>query len=104
MTKFFLHISRDEQRKRLQDRIDDPTKRWKYNPEDLDQRKLWDEYQSAYSDAISKCSTEYAPWHIIPADRKWYRNWAISQVIVDALEEMKPRYPQPKLPAKTKVI
>ncbi len=93
--KFFLHISRDEQRRRLQERIDDPTKNWKMNPKDLDERKLWDDYMRAYEDALTECSTEEAPWHVIPGDHKWMRNLAISQIVADTLEGMDLRFPKP---------
>jgi PPK2 family polyphosphate:nucleotide phosphotransferase len=93
--KFFLHISKDEQKKRLAERLRDPTKVWKASLGDLEERKLWDDYMGAYEDALSKCSTEYAPWHIIPADKKWFRNLAISEIIVEALEGLKMKYPKP---------
>jgi PPK2 family polyphosphate:nucleotide phosphotransferase len=92
--KFFLHISKDEQRERLEARLQDPTKNWKFNPGDLDERKLWDNYQAAYQDAIEKCSTEWAPWYVVPADRKWYRNWVLSDVIVRAMKKMDPKFPK----------
>ena len=100
--KFFLHISKDEQKKRLQDRLDDATKNWKFNIGDLAERKLWDNYQRAYEDALSKCSTDDAPWHIIPANRKWYRNYLIMRAIVETLEKMDPQYPPP--PGLDKVV
>jgi PPK2 family polyphosphate:nucleotide phosphotransferase len=92
--KFFLHISRDEQRARLQARIDDPTKRWKFQHGDLEERKLWDDYQRAYEDALSKTSTECAPWYVVPADQKWYRNYVVGSIVVDALEKLDLRYPE----------
>jgi len=91
--KFFLHISRQEQRKRLQARLDDPTKRWKFNRGDLEQRKLWDEYQEAYEDALTRCNTEHAPWYIVPADHKWIRNLIISRVLRETLERLDPQFP-----------
>jgi len=91
--KFFLHISKDEQRERLQERLDDRGKRWKFSLGDLDERKLWDDYQLAYEDALTKCNTVHAPWHIVPADRKWYRNLVVSQAIRDTLEWMDPQIP-----------
>ncbi len=91
--KFHLRISPEEQAIQLQERIDDPTKRWKFNPGDLEERKLWDKYMSAYEDAITATSTEFAPWHVIPGDKRWYRDMVISSVIVDALEAMKLEYP-----------
>jgi polyphosphate kinase 2 (PPK2 family) len=94
--KFFLHISKEEQARRLQSRLDDPSKRWKFNSGDLVERKLWDHYQLAYQEAISQTSTEHAPWYVIPSDRKWYRNWAIAQVIAETLDRMDPQYPEPE--------
>lgn len=102
--KFFLHISKEEQRKRLQARIDDPQKNWKMQPKDLDERKLWDDYMRAYEDALTECSTDDAPWHIIPADRKWFRNLAISQIVADTLGGLDLRYPKPTFdPSKFRV-
>ena len=91
--KFFLHISKDEQRERLQERIDDPKKRWKWNHGDLAERNLWNDYQKAYEDALSATSTEEAPWYVVPADRKWFRNLVVSQVLVDTLEGLDLAYP-----------
>jgi PPK2 family polyphosphate:nucleotide phosphotransferase len=93
--KFFLNISRDEQKKRLQERLDDPKKRWKFNPGDLKERALWDDYASAYQDAINETSTKWAPWYVIPADHNWYRNLAVASVIVQALESLHLQYPEP---------
>jgi PPK2 family polyphosphate:nucleotide phosphotransferase len=93
--KFYLHISREEQKKRLQDRLDRPDKRWKFNPGDLQERALWDEYMRAYEAVLSKTSTAWAPWYIVPANREWYRNLVISTVIVQTLEALSMRYPQP---------
>lgn len=93
--KFMLHISKKEQRKRLQARLDDPAKRWKFNAGDLEDRKLWDEFQAAYQTALERCSTKWAPWHVIPADRKWARNAAIARVVRETLERMNPEYPTP---------
>jgi len=95
IVKLFLHISADEQRQRLQERLDDPRKRWKFRRGDLDERKLWDDYQAAYRDALARTSTEHAPWYAIPADRNWYRDWAVLTVLVEALRELDPRYPEP---------
>jgi PPK2 family polyphosphate:nucleotide phosphotransferase len=91
--KFFLHISKEEQRERFQDRLDDPSKHWKFSIGDLPVRKKWDEYMQAYEAAITHCNTEYAPWHIVPANRKWYRNYVVTRAIVDALEAMPLEYP-----------
>jgi PPK2 family polyphosphate:nucleotide phosphotransferase len=92
--KFFLHISKDEQRKRLQKRLKDPAKRWKFKKGDLKERNLWNEYQRAYDDALSKTSTEWAPWHIVPANHKWYRDYVIGTIMVDALERLHLKYPK----------
>lgn len=92
--KFFLHISKDEQKLRLDKRRTDPEKHWKWNEGDLAERKLWDKYQAAYSDAIEKCSTDHAPWYLIPSDHKWFRNWAIGDILVRAIEQLKPKYPE----------
>jgi PPK2 family polyphosphate:nucleotide phosphotransferase len=94
VVKCFLHISAEEQRARLLARLDDPTKHWKYNPGDLEDRALWAEYMAAYADALERCSTDAAPWHIVPADRKWYRNWAITQLLIEALEALDLRWPE----------
>jgi PPK2 family polyphosphate:nucleotide phosphotransferase len=93
--KFYLNVSRDEQKKRLQERLDDPKKRWKFNPGDLKERALWDDYISAYQDAINETNTKWAPWYVIPANRNWYRNLAVASVIVQALEDLKLKYPEP---------
>ena len=92
--KFFLHISKDEQRARLQKRIDDPTKCWKFQHGDLDERKRWKDYQRAYEDALSKTSTGWAPWYIVPANQKWYRNYLVGSIVVDALERLHMKYPK----------
>ncbi|MBX3334566.1 MAG: polyphosphate kinase 2 family protein [Nitrospira sp.] len=91
--KFFLHISKDEQKERLQERIADPEKRWKWSSGDLEERKLWDDYQKAFEDVIAATSTACAPWYIVPANRKWYRNLVVADCIVDALEDMKLKTP-----------
>jgi PPK2 family polyphosphate:nucleotide phosphotransferase len=93
--KFMLHISKDEQRERLQARLDEPKSRWKFNPGDLEDRKLWDDYQAAYEVMLERCSTEDAPWHVIPADRKWVRNGAVAAIVRATLEAMDPAYPEP---------
>ena len=92
--KFYLHIDLDGQKERLQARLDDPTKRWKFRLGDLEERKLWPEYMKAFEDVLSKTSTEYAPWYIIPANRKWFRDLAISSVLVDTLEGLNMKYPE----------
>ncbi len=91
--KFFLHISKDEQKRRLQSRLDDPEKRWKFDSGDIKERMFWDEYQGAYEDVINNCSTAHAPWYVIPANKKWYRNLVVARTIADTLEAMDPRYP-----------
>jgi polyphosphate kinase 2 (PPK2 family) len=93
--KVMLHLSRDEQRERLLARLDDPTKHWKVNPADLDERGYWADYQAAYEAALSRCSTEVAPWHVLPADRKWYRDWALTHLLVEVLDGLDPQWPQP---------
>jgi PPK2 family polyphosphate:nucleotide phosphotransferase len=93
IVKFFLHVSREEQRTRLQERIDNPAKRWKFSRDDLGERKLWDEYATAFEDMLTKTSTTDAPWYVIPADRNWYRNLVVSQVLVDTLRGLELRYP-----------
>jgi PPK2 family polyphosphate:nucleotide phosphotransferase len=97
LLKFFLHISKDEQCERLQERIDDPTKRWKFQHGDLEERKLWSDYQRAYEEALSRCSTDWAPWYIVPANHKWYRNYVVGKVVVDELKKLKMKFPQPEL-------
>ena len=92
--KFYLHISKKEQKERLQARLDDPTKHWKFNPGDLKERALWDDYREAYQIALSRCSTPEAPWFVIPADRKWYRNAVISRIIRGTLEDLNLQYPK----------
>lgn len=91
--KFFLHISRAEQTRRLQARIDDPERNWKFSPGDLAERRHWDDYQRAYEDAINECSTPAVPWFIVPADRKWHRNLVISEIVRATLDRMNPRLP-----------
>jgi polyphosphate kinase 2 (PPK2 family) len=103
--KFMLHISKKEQAERLQERVDETDKRWKFDPRDLEERKLWDDYQTAYDIALNRCSTAWAPWHVIPADRKWARNAAIAGIVRETLEAMNPQYPKPDWdPKKIKVV
>ena len=101
VVKFFLVIDRDEQRQRLQDRYDDPTKRWKFKMGDLAERALWDNYTQAFDEALSRCSTAAAPWYVIPANRNWFRNLAVAEILGDVLEDLKPAYPpiDPAVPA-----
>jgi PPK2 family polyphosphate:nucleotide phosphotransferase len=94
--KFFLNISRDEQKERLQARLDEKEKNWKFNVGDLDERKHWDDYMNAFEDALEKTSTKWAPWYVVPSNRKWFRNWVISDTIVRALKEMNLKFPKPQ--------
>lgn len=93
VVKVMLHISKDEQRERLADRLDRPDKHWKYNPSDVDERALWDEYMDAYQVALERTSTPIAPWHVVPADRKWYARLAVQQLLLDALTDIDPQWP-----------
>jgi PPK2 family polyphosphate:nucleotide phosphotransferase len=97
VVKLCLHISYKEQRRRLIERLQDPDKQWKFNEHDIDERAYWDDYMGAYGLAITRCSTAWAPWYVIPADDKAYRNWAVTRILMETLEEMSPKYPQPKL-------
>lgn len=92
--KFFLHISKKEQKKRLEERLTDPYKKWKVSKSDFTERKYWDDYMEAYEDAISRCSTESAPWFIIPANHKWFRNLAVSRILVETLEDLDMHFPK----------
>jgi PPK2 family polyphosphate:nucleotide phosphotransferase len=94
VVKVFLHLSREEQRQRLLARLDDPNKHWKFNPRDVDERALWDDYQQAYAAALERCNRDAAPWYRVPADRKWYRNWAVASLLVEQLEDMKLTWPK----------
>jgi PPK2 family polyphosphate:nucleotide phosphotransferase len=93
IVKVMLHISYEEQRERLLQRLSDPTKHWKYNPEDVGERKYWPAYQEAYADALARCATAYAPWYILPADRKWYRDWAVATLLQETFAGLGLRYP-----------
>jgi PPK2 family polyphosphate:nucleotide phosphotransferase len=95
IVKFFLAIDRDEQRRRFEARIDDPTKRWKFSMGDLEERKYWDAYQAAFEDALSKTSTAWAPWYVVPANRKWVRDVAVATILADTLAALKTAYPEP---------
>jgi PPK2 family polyphosphate:nucleotide phosphotransferase len=95
VVKVFLHVSRDEQRKRLQERLDDPEKRWKFRAGDLDDRALWDDFTEAYEDALRETSTKHAPWYVVPADHNWSRNLAVAEILVAALERLDPKLPEP---------
>lgn len=94
--KVMLHISKDEQRERLQARLDDPAKAYKFNPSDLASRRRWDDYMEAYEDALAETSTDDAPWFVVPADRKWHRNLAVAQIVIDAIESLALSYPEPE--------
>lgn len=96
IVKCFLHISKDEQRKRLQERIDDPQKHWKFNPQDLEERKLWDKYQDAYEELLGRTGTAHAPWYVVPADSKTHRNLMISEILLATLRKLAPAYPPPQ--------
>ena len=95
--KFLLYISKDEQAKRFQDRLDDSSKNWKFSMADIKEREYWDDYIKAYDDTLRECSTDYAPWFVIPANHKWFRNLAVSQIIVDTLQDMKLKFPKPTI-------
>ena len=97
IVKLCLHISYEEQRRRLLARLHDPTKLWKFSEEDIRNRVYWDDYMAAYDLAIARCSTPYAPWYVIPANKKWFRNWAVARILSETLREMNPQYPKPKL-------
>jgi PPK2 family polyphosphate:nucleotide phosphotransferase len=95
LIKLLLYISKDEQAKRFRERLDNPEKNWKFSEGDLKEREFWEQYMEAYDDVLSKCSTDEAPWYVIPANHKWFRNFAVSQIIVDTLESMDLSYPKP---------
>lgn len=97
MIKLWLHISIEEQQARLLARLNRPDKRWKFSKHDVIERAYWDAYQAAYAIAVKRCSTATAPWYVVPANRKWYRNWAVSQVLIETIEEMNLKYPKPRL-------
>jgi len=98
--KFYLHISKEEQLERFKDRLDDPKKQWKISEADYKERPFWDDYVSAYEDALSRCSTEYAPWFVIPANHKWFRNLAVARIVVEHLETLNMKYPKPTVDLK----
>ena len=95
IVKFFLYISKEEQKERLLDRQQTPSKHWKFSPGDLKERERWDDYMAAFEDALTKCNTAYAPWYVIPANRKWYRNLVVSEILIHTLEKLDLRYPDP---------
>ena len=94
--KFYLHITKDEQARRLQARLDDPNKRWKFSKGDLKERLLWDDYMAAYTDALNRCSTPHAPWFVVPANHKWYRDIVIANILLETLQELDPQFPPPE--------
>lgn len=96
LLKFFLHISKAEQKERFQSRLDEPSKNWKFSLEDVEKRGYWDDYMAAYEEMVQQCSTPYAPWYVIPANQKWYRNLVITRIIVETLRDMNPQYPPPE--------
>jgi len=96
IVKFYLHIDKDEQRERLLERIDVPEKRWKFNPGDLEERKLWNDYMKAFETVLERTSTPWAPWYIVPANRNWYRNLVVADVLVETLRALKMKFPQPQ--------
>jgi PPK2 family polyphosphate:nucleotide phosphotransferase len=104
VVKFFLHISKEEQRERLQERYDNPRKRWKFSLADLDERLLWDDYITAYEDVLSRTSTRDAPWYVVPANKNWFRDLAIATVLADTIADLKPDYPEPPELPKSLVV
>jgi PPK2 family polyphosphate:nucleotide phosphotransferase len=102
--KFFLHISKDYQRERLALRLADPEKHWKFNPADLDERELWPQYQKAYDEVLTRCSTPWAPWYIVPAEKRWFRNLLITEVLVHTLRDLKLKFPKPTFDPATIVL
>jgi PPK2 family polyphosphate:nucleotide phosphotransferase len=100
IVKLYLHISEEEQRRRLLARLNEPDKHWKFSDADIAERPYWDAYQKAYGAALGRCSTAAAPWYVIPANRKWYRNWAVTQILIEEMEAMKSTYPKPRLDMK----
>lgn len=99
VVKFFLHISKEYQKERLLKRLKDPAKHWKFNPMDLGERERWDDYQTAYEEALERCSTKDAPWYVVPSETRWYRDLVVARVLVDTLEAMNPEYPPPSFDA-----
>ena len=102
--KFFLHISKNEQKKRLKERLENPRKHWKISEGDIKDRKYWNKYMKSYEEMLNRCNTEWAPWYIIPANFTWFRNWAVSSIIIETLDSMKLKYPQPKIDVSKFVI
>jgi PPK2 family polyphosphate:nucleotide phosphotransferase len=104
IVKFMLHISKAEQKRRLQARVEDPTKQWKFSVADLKERALWGDYQKAYEDALNNCATDFAPWYVVPANHKWARNLGVAEVVLRVLKKMRPRYPKLSFDPKTITI
>ncbi|MGE0481575.1 MAG: polyphosphate kinase 2 family protein [Phycisphaerae bacterium] len=102
--KFYLHISKDYQRGRLQKRLDNPKKHWKFDAADLTERARWDEYMKAYESVLEKCSSKHAPWFVIPAEKRWYRDWLVTSILVETLEALKMKYPEPNFDPRTITI
>ena len=102
--KFFLHISKEEQKRRIEDRLKESKKNWKFDHNDLSERKFWTEYMSAYEDALEKCSTKHAPWYVVPSDQKWFRNWVISDTVVRTLEKLKLEFPVPAVGVESETV
>jgi PPK2 family polyphosphate:nucleotide phosphotransferase len=102
--KFYLHISADEQKRRLEARLGDPSKQWKFRPQDLDERALWADYMRAYEEALEKTSTSWAPWYLVPSDHAWYRDLVVCRILVDALQGLRMRYPSPAADLRSVVI
>ncbi|HTX15694.1 MAG TPA: polyphosphate kinase 2 family protein, partial [Candidatus Baltobacteraceae bacterium] len=100
IVKFFLHISKDEQKRRFQQRIDDPDRRWKISDADFAERKFWDDYTKAYEVALEECSTDHGPWYVVPSNKKWFRNLAVSHIITETLEGMNMKFPPPTVDVK----
>jgi PPK2 family polyphosphate:nucleotide phosphotransferase len=100
VVKCFLHITKETQDERLLARLESPKKRWKFNPNDLEERRLWPDYQRAYEIAFERCSTKVAPWYVVPSDRKWYRNWAVTTLLLEHLKELDPQWPVPEFDVK----
>jgi len=101
--KFFMHISKDEQKRRLEKRLENPEKNWKFKESDVEERKFWGKYMEAYSDALAETSTPWAPWHVVPANVKWYRNWVVAKTIVDNLKSLNMKYPAPQWDTKKRI-
>lgn len=95
IVKFFLHISKEEQERRFEERLQDKNKNWKASPADFKEREFWDDYQKVYEDAIARCSTKHAPWYVIPADHKWFRNYAVAEIVIQTLQSMHMKFPKP---------